>query len=81
MESPESFLIEIPERKAQDILGQFAHDYVQIANNLSVSNKRLVLLNPKYIQARAQTVDNSYAGQTQPLEHHSALDQYTNQSI
>jgi hypothetical protein len=27
VESPESLLIEIPEKKAQDILAQFNHDY------------------------------------------------------
>jgi hypothetical protein len=53
VESPESLLIEIPERRAQDILAQFGQDYESIANALSISNKRLMLLNPKFMQARA----------------------------
>lgn len=65
VESPESLLIEIPEKRAEEILSQFNHNYDEIANNLSISNKRLILLNPKYFAARAQTgyatVDNSKA--------------------
>ena len=46
VESPESLLIELPERKAQDILKEFNGEYEQMASSLQVMNKRLVLLNP-----------------------------------
>ena len=46
VESPESLLIELPERKAQDILAQFNNDYEAMSSSLQVMNKRLVLLNP-----------------------------------
>ena len=46
VESPESLLIELPERRAQDILREFQSDYERMANSLQVMNKRLVLLNP-----------------------------------
>ncbi len=46
VESPESFLIELPEKKAQEILSQFQNDYEKMASSLNVINKRLVLLNP-----------------------------------
>ena len=46
LESPESLLIELPEKRAQDILNEFMNDYEAMANSLQVMNKRLVLLNP-----------------------------------
>lgn len=46
VESPESLLIELPERRAQEILKEFDSDYDQMASSLQVMNKRLVLLNP-----------------------------------
>ena len=46
VESPESLLIELPERRAQDILNEFHNDYETMASSLQVMNKRLVLLNP-----------------------------------
>ena len=46
VESPESLLIELPEKRATDILKEFENDYESMANSLQVMNKRLVLLNP-----------------------------------
>lgn len=46
VESPESLLIELPEKKAQEILNEFSNDYEAMASSLQVINKRLVLLNP-----------------------------------
>jgi hypothetical protein len=46
VESPESLLIELPEKRAQEILGEFQQDYEMMADSLQVVNKRLVLLNP-----------------------------------
>lgn len=41
-------MIEIPEKKAQDILQTFGSDYEKIASSLNIVSKRLMLLNPKY---------------------------------
>ena len=46
VESPESLLIELPEKRAQEILKEFNNDYEAMASSLQVMNKRLVLLNP-----------------------------------
>jgi len=46
MESPESLLIELPNKRAHEILIQFGEDYEKMASSLQVMNKRLVLLNP-----------------------------------
>jgi len=46
VESPESLLIELPEKRAQEILREFLNDYEKMACSLQVMNKRLVLLNP-----------------------------------
>lgn len=46
VETDESLLIELPQRKAHDILREFNNDYEQLASSLQVINKRLVLLNP-----------------------------------
>lgn len=46
VETPESLLIELPEKKAEEILREFNQDYEQMASCLQVLNKRLVLLNP-----------------------------------
>lgn len=46
VESPESLLIELPEKRAQDILKEFNNDYEQLASALQVVQRRLVLLNP-----------------------------------
>ena len=34
VESPESFLIELPEKRAQEILKEFGKDYEKMANSL-----------------------------------------------
>ena len=46
VESPESFLIELPEKKAEEIMREFNSDYEKMAKCLQVMNRRLVLLNP-----------------------------------
>lgn len=46
VESPESLLIELPEKKAEEIMKEFNSDYDAMASCLQVLNKRLVLLNP-----------------------------------
>ena len=52
VETPESLLIELPEKKAEDIMKEFGQDYELMASCLQVMNKRLVLLNPKYQQSK-----------------------------
>lgn len=73
LESPESLLIELPERRAQDILNEFQNDYEAMANSLQVMNKRLVLLNPKFAnQKRMQTAPSGARPGVQevgPAEH------------
>ena len=59
LESPESLLIELPERRAQDILNEFQNDYEAMANSLQVMNKRLVLLNPKFASQKRMQTDPS----------------------
>ncbi len=55
IESPESLLIELPEKRAQDILSEFKNDYEKMASSLQVINKRLVLLNPvSYLSPSSQ---------------------------
>ena len=44
--SPESYLIEMDNKKADQIFKMFNWDYDKITNNMSLMNKRLVLLNP-----------------------------------
>ena len=46
VESPESFLIELQEKKAQEIISEFKNDYELMACSLQVVHKRLILLNP-----------------------------------
>ena len=51
---PESLLIKLAGDKVDEIERQFDNDYEKIANCLQVFNKRLVLLNPKYVYGRAK---------------------------
>lgn len=48
VETPESLLITIPEQKASLLLPTFNNDYEQMATSLTVVNKKLILINPKY---------------------------------
>jgi len=63
VESPESLLIELPEKRATDILREFSNDYEAMASSLQVMNKRLVLLNPKFaMQKRLNTAPGGSRG-------------------
>lgn len=46
MESEESFLIELPEKRAQAILDEFNNDYEALASSLQLIDKKLVLFKP-----------------------------------
>lgn len=59
VETPESYLIEMPEKKANEIFAMFRHDYEKVAHSLTIINKRLVLLNPKFVHLKNETQDIS----------------------
>jgi len=46
VESSQSYLIELPDKRAQDILTEFDNNYEFLASSLKVMSNRLVLLNP-----------------------------------
>ena len=55
VESSESFLITLPEKRANELMKEFGSSYELMADSLQVMNKRLYLLNPKYLaQQKAQ---------------------------
>lgn len=66
VESPESLLIELPSKRASDILAEFNGDYEGMASSLQVMNKRLVLLNPKFVQQRR--LNTAPGGQRHPMQ-------------
>ena len=45
--SAENFIIDLKPPKDEEILNQFENDFEFLAENLSILNKRLVLLNPQ----------------------------------
>jgi len=47
--SPESLMIEIRPDKSQFILDQFQQNYEMMASSLQIDKKRLILLNPKFV--------------------------------
>jgi hypothetical protein len=71
VESPESLLIELPQRKAQLILQEFDGDYEKMASSLQVMNKKLALLNPKYLEQRNRQEQDPPA----ELNHEEAKDE------
>jgi len=46
---PDSFIIEIEAAKVQHLLSEFGNDFSLMATHLKIMNKRMVLLNPKFI--------------------------------
>lgn len=49
-ELPDSFIIEIEKSKVEHLLSEFQSDYFEMANHLKIMNKRMVLLNPKFLK-------------------------------
>jgi len=49
MELPDSFIIEIENSKVDHLISEFNHDFGLMAGHLKIMNKRMVLLNPKFI--------------------------------
>lgn len=72
VESTESFLITLPEKRANELMVEFENNYELMASSLQVMNKRLYLLNPKYLaDQRAKEVGNADGqelGETAPQE-------------
>jgi len=46
VESPESLLIQIPQKRAQEIMEKFNNSYEELASNLHVAAGKLILVNP-----------------------------------
>ena len=78
VESTESFLITLPEKRANELMVEFENNYELMASSLQVMNKRLYLLNPKYLaDQRANQdapVDGQELGETAPQEEEQAID-------
>lgn len=80
VESTESFLITLPEKRANEIMTEFENNYELMASSLQVMNKRLYLLNPKYLADQkagdnANVNNNQNLGETVPQEKTHEIDQ------
>ena len=49
MELPDSFIIEIENSKVDHLISEFGNDFDLMAKHLKIMNKRMVLLNPKFV--------------------------------
>lgn len=49
MELPDSFIIEIENSKVDHLISEFGNDFGLMAQHLKIMNKRMVLLNPKFV--------------------------------
>lgn len=67
VESTESFLITLPEKRANELMVEFENNYELMASSLQVMNKRLYLLNPKYLADQRAKQDD------QPGQNHENL--------
>lgn len=78
VESTESFLITLPEKRANELMVEFENNYELMASSLQVMNKRLYLLNPKYLaDQRANQdapVDGQELGETVPQDNQQPFD-------
>ncbi len=45
--NPETLLVEIPEEKATQLLGNFDNDYERLVQSIDILNKKLVVMKPK----------------------------------
>ena len=72
VESTESFLITLPEKRANELMVEFENNYELMASSLQVMNKRLYLLNPKYLAdqkaTEGQEQDGEELGETVPQD-------------
>lgn len=51
---PDSFIIEIENTKVDHLITEFNHDFPMMANFLKIMNKRMVLLNPKFVSKQQE---------------------------
>jgi len=58
MELPDSFIIEIENSKVDHLISEFNHDFGLMASHLKIMNKRMVLLNPKFVIKEENQQDN-----------------------
>lgn len=63
VESTESFLITLPDKRANELMVEFENNYELMASSLQVMNKRLYLLNPKYLADQKTNKDDQNEGQ------------------
>jgi hypothetical protein len=74
VESTESFLITLPEKRANDLMVEFENNYELMASSLQVMNKRLYLLNPKYLadqrDGQNHQTEGQDLGETAPQDEH-----------
>mmetsp|Transcript_14541 Transcript_14541/g.16257 ORF Transcript_14541/g.16257 Transcript_14541/m.16257 type:complete len:303 (+) Transcript_14541:79-987(+) len=63
VESTESFLITLPDKRANELMVEFENNYELMASSLQVMNKRLYLLNPKYLADQKTNKDDQIEGQ------------------
>ena len=49
---PDSFIIEIEAMKVENLINEFDRDFYKMASYLKIMNKRMVLLNPKFINTK-----------------------------
>lgn len=72
VESTESFLITLPDKRANELMVEFENNYELMASSLQVMNKRLYLLNPKYLSDQRmnseQPADGQELGETVPQD-------------
>lgn len=70
VESTESFLITLPDKRANELMVEFENNYELMASSLQVMNKRLYLLNPKYLADQraggGAPADGEELGETAP---------------
>ncbi len=55
VERTDSFVIEIEASKVAQLAGEFQNDYADMAEHLKIMNKRMVLLNPKFINKQSKS--------------------------
>ena len=73
VESPESFLIELTEKKAEDIMREFSNDYEVMSSCLQIMNRRLVLLNPVSLLLTELLYRNTINKNSNSKEHNQLI--------
>lgn len=84
VESTESFLITLPDKRANELMVEFENNYELMASSLQVMNKRLYLLNPKYLADnktnKEEPAEGQELGETAPQDgEHDPIGMEVNQ--